>query len=290
MFVYENISPTERLRPYVKYIWQITKINDEGGSLFIVPDGFPELMFNLNGSFRFVNSDGSSFVTSPITYLAQHSQTCELDADVGDRCVFVKFYPWVLHQLITDSMHEVLDNAGDYMTSCRVPPHPGFFDELKAAKSLRQSLPIMDEYLYDTLKSCEHYSIPILIYSMKRMLDNKGRGKPDDYYSEIKCSRRYLEKLYKKHIGLPPSSYLQILKTKEIANIIASGDYDTLGSLARSFGFHDQSHFSNAFNKRVKMTPSAFRRYMRKFPLIKNEFHHQSHTAVEHFSQHSMAR
>lgn len=72
-------------------------------------------------------------------------------------------------------------------------------------------------------------------------------------------SRRQLERLFRKHVGLPPSHYYLELRLKRARNLLLQSDMSIL-ALALATGFVSASHFSKCYRTLFAKTPREERR------------------------------
>ena len=89
----------------------------------------------------------------------------------------------------------------------------------------------------------------------------------DDLRQQIKLSHRYLEKLFKKGLGIPPKRFARLIRTKDVSCSLLNNPDIALSSLAHEFGYFDQAHFIKDFKSITKQTPGAYLNYMEKFPI-----------------------
>ena len=71
-------------------------------------------------------------------------------------------------------------------------------------------------------------------------------------------SKYYLERVFKKATGLPPHTYVLMLRIEAAKKLLASSSMP-IAEIAMELGFSDQSHFTNAFKRRTGFTPQAYR-------------------------------
>ena len=64
---------------------------------------------------------------------------------------------------------------------------------------------------------------------------------------------------FQRELGCTVIEYLRRLRIEKAKERLRNGDADIL-AVAMDLGFYDQSHFTNAFRRRVGMTPSEYRR------------------------------
>lgn len=92
------------------------------------------------------------------------------------------------------------------------------------------------------------------------ILISNGNTTVAEMAETLNCSSRYLQKLFKIHIGLSPKELSVIIKLREAVDGIAYPDLDSasLTRLALVNQFYDQAHFNNTFQKIVKTSPKKF--------------------------------
>ena len=77
------------------------------------------------------------------------------------------------------------------------------------------------------------------------------------------CSKSTLLTSFKKEYGRTVIDYLSELRVEEAKKLLASTSL-SINEISDATGFYDQSYFSKVFSKEVGLTPSDFRKEMRK--------------------------
>jgi AraC-like DNA-binding protein len=72
-------------------------------------------------------------------------------------------------------------------------------------------------------------------------------------------SRSYFEKAFKASLGAPPHQWLVRQRIQRATKMLEQTN-DSIGSIALSCGFTDQSHFTRVFRTAVGLSPAAWRR------------------------------
>lgn len=75
-------------------------------------------------------------------------------------------------------------------------------------------------------------------------------------------SRSYFEKAFKASLGTPPHQWLVRQRVQRAAKMLEQTG-DSIGAIAVSCGFTDQSHFTRVFRTVVGFSPAAWRRQRR---------------------------
>ncbi|HEX9653852.1 MAG TPA: AraC family transcriptional regulator [bacterium] len=92
--------------------------------------------------------------------------------------------------------------------------------------------------------------------------ENFARGLP----KMLDLSRRtpeHLSRLFKKHLGVTPTQFVNELRLNYAANLLTSTD-ETITGIALDAGFGNLSHFYHLFKERFKQPPRDFRLANRK--------------------------
>ena len=80
----------------------------------------------------------------------------------------------------------------------------------------------------------------------------------DKLEKRFKLNKFYLQKCFKKKVGLSPSEYLTAVRIENSKQLFYT---DTpLVNIALESGFYDQSHFTHCFVKYVGVTPGVYKR------------------------------
>lgn len=82
--------------------------------------------------------------------------------------------------------------------------------------------------------------------------------------ARLDLSVSYLSKLFVTEVGISISDYIRAKKIERAENMLKFSDYD-IAVIANYFSFSSQSHFTQAFEKQVGLSPKKYRdKYYRK--------------------------
>jgi AraC family transcriptional regulator len=80
----------------------------------------------------------------------------------------------------------------------------------------------------------------------------------DQFSKVVGLSKYYLEKVFKKSIGMSPYQYVIQLRVEKAKQLLSSSPKSVI-EIAMDLGFFDQSHFTNAFRHFTGTSPLAYR-------------------------------
>ncbi len=75
---------------------------------------------------------------------------------------------------------------------------------------------------------------------------------------QLDLSESYLSKLFVSEVGITISDYIRKKKIERAENMLKFSDYD-IADIANYFSFSSQSHFTQAFEKQVGLSPKKYR-------------------------------
>lgn len=109
------------------------------------------------------------------------------------------------------------------------------------------------------LPADESHPDPVVMKLIK-MLETPEPIKLDELAKEAEMSPTHLQKRFKLAMGFSPLQYANAWKLDRIADQITAGNTLPFIELATEYGFNDQKHFRELFQRRYGVTPSAYRK------------------------------
>lgn len=79
-------------------------------------------------------------------------------------------------------------------------------------------------------------------------------------------SKEYIAKLFRKHVGLPISEHIQMVRIEEAKSLLRQGK--SSGEVAYILNYTSQSYFTRQFKKQTGMTPMVYRNMLKLDPSI----------------------
>lgn len=240
---YREIKPCGELAPFIHSYWEL-----KGGELDRqwernFPDGCAGLAMNLGDTC--LTDNGSVAMAFGKTY-AVGAMTSFKDSFIDSTThllgvcfkpgTFSNFYNYAPQNELTNSTVEferrhsfnvdkILDSPSNYLDQF-------FSDRMEAKSSLLQ--PVLNEI------HLANGQISIYELSMR-------------HFTTV----RQLERHFKKHIGLSPKEYSNIIRFQNALGMIKNSDADrSLLDIAFECGYYDHSHLANEIKRHTGLSPS----------------------------------
>ncbi|MFV2088713.1 helix-turn-helix domain-containing protein [Micromonospora sp. LOL_021] len=82
----------------------------------------------------------------------------------------------------------------------------------------------------------------------------------EDVAARLHVSTRTVQRLARRHVGLPPLTMIRRRRLQEAAQLLRTDPATDLAGLAARLGYADQAHLATEFRTVLGFTPSAYRR------------------------------
>jgi AraC-like DNA-binding protein len=230
---YQEISPPERLRPLVKAGWTLR--GSEDASCIIrhaaTPDGCIEIIRRLSGRSVWGAEQPDTFVAGLIT------RPAELELSGDSRFVALRLWPWAWNALADVPSPALIDRWQDLGEAAPAFAMPATISEAFATLT-GMTLDKESGGLGSAVLSSR---------TVESLSLSTGR------------SRRWLQRWFKREVGVPPRRYLRLLRFQEtLADLQQTGE--TLAAQAAEHGFADQAHMAREFRAIGRARAGAARR------------------------------
>jgi len=253
--------PCASLRPYVRYYWILkchgtTLSTDE----YLAPDGFEELIFSYDGSFRRTEIQGP--VTSREVLMGSYVVGCKT---VGVNClrltdlsmVGVKFWPNALYSLLGIPMTELRGRPMS-LQELGVPQLLEMEARIYAATGERAIKLLLDELLSPAELS--RRANELVSNSVARIFEARGDIAIDDIVKSEGRHYRTAERAFLERVGVSPKQLAKVIRFKHAYTTLNRGDAararGAMGPL--DFGYYDASHFAKDFRQFTGTSPGKF--------------------------------
>jgi AraC-like DNA-binding protein len=253
------LEPCDRLKPFIKAIWAFESpvglpVSDVS---IAAPNGSPKLIVSRTNSIV-ASVDGSvqSNRDHSVYLVGIRDIPVRLHTRSG-KTSFVGFefrphgaYPILKVPLIelTNLLLPVAQILRDWHSLPEVVTGLG---------SLREQVEMIQELLLRELeRACP--TNPLVEYCVEVLDRTNGLLSISDLVQEVGYSKRYLEMLFRQHVGVSPKTLASIFRFQRFYKKWAQGQsYDSLKEELYSY-YYDQAHFANEFKRMTGFYPQRF--------------------------------
>ncbi len=248
-YMHERYHPSPDLEPYVEHYWMVEwDLRGQAAERAeTLPHPSVHMTFEQGGICRIRGAARVKF-----------SRLLE-----GKGGVFaVKFTPGGFYPFVgvpvsrfsdtTVSLHDVFGAEGDSL-GCAVLGESTGLSRIKIIEDfLRARLPEPDE------------NLPLVTELVYAVANEREILKVQDLVDRYGMSKRTLQRLFAKYVGVSPKWVIQRYRLHEAAEKLAAGETVNQAAIALDLGYSDQAHFVRDFKAIVGVSPAAYARAARR--------------------------
>ncbi len=253
MTKFERISTAFTNSSYLQGIWTLE--NDiERSFIQTVPDAYPEIIIPLNGKIISRDLNSQTILDQP-SIIGQLNRSMFIEMPPFSKLISFKLYPWTLGAFTHGDSKSILNKVVslEYFQPSIYKACKNFKEQFLAGKDIRAAI---DSLLNIISHRLNYTEIPFLAIDISnkfeaiRLLDFSKTN------SNIRYSKRYVEKLYSENVGISPAQFLKILRVKKITIELQKENETNIYCLSDQLGYYDTSHMYKDFKKIVTQSPS----------------------------------
>ncbi len=246
------------LRPFVMAVVQGETSAIVQTSMPAPPTGFPLLIYVYN-DYPKLNINGKSFVPTdvPLNLAGQIDISgirMEVDGIFGQ--IGLVLHPLAPYYLFHIPGNEIPNQWKGLLETLPVNSKK-HFDSISGDLTPIENI----SHILDALqKLLEHRIKPItwLDFSVSEIFRCKGSVLITDLIGQTNMSERHFRRKFKEIVGISPKYFCKIIQLNSVFNVLKSSNAEKLRTLAFDYGYYDQAHFINDFNKFVGESPVKF--------------------------------
>jgi AraC-like DNA-binding protein len=261
------VQPQQQLAPYVAFIWVFESsfgvpMTD---SRIIVPDGRAKIIVPFSNALCAAVNQSVLNATEHQILLAgiQRSPSIIGSTATSTRTIGMELTPKGLYHFFKLNMYELTDQMVSFEDlfgpwGVQLQNRVGDADDPEEKIALLQT-----GLAYLLQKIQKEYAL--LDHAVDLIAQTHGMLKIRELAAQVGCTKRYLDTLFKDHVGLSPKSLASILRFQECYQVLTRRKSPTLLRNSLPAYYYDQAHFIKEFKRFTGFTP-------RQYQEITNEF------------------
>jgi AraC-like DNA-binding protein len=255
------IQPEQELAPYVAFIWVFESSFGIplADSRIIVPDGRAKIILPFRSALcAAVNHslmDAKAhhiFLVGIQTGPAIIGSTATNTGTIG-----IELTPKGLYRLFQLSLYELTNRLVSF-EDIFGPWGARLQQRIGEAEDPQEKIGLLQTALIYLLRKNEKEYV-LLDRTLDLMVQSHGMILVQELAAQSGYTRRYLDRLFKEHVGLSPKSLASILRFQECYQVWTQQRSPTFSRNNMSAYYYDQSHFIRDFKRFTGYTPQHYR-------------------------------
>jgi AraC-like DNA-binding protein len=239
---YFQFNPHYALAKYIDAYWTARGVGKESTIEKILPDGCVDIIFNLGEDCN--TDDNSLTMRNGKSYLVGTMTHFKKTVMTGETHLFgVRFKPAAFSTFYKfDALHEVTDQT--------VTLDKGLAPDIQ--KVIINSTSYLDQFFLDKLSKPKHNLLQVI----DNIQEHKGQIDLQSLALSHFTTVRQLERGFKKHIGISPKAFINLVRYQFALSTIRKAPRQSLLDVAFECGYYDHSHLTNELKRYTGMAPS----------------------------------
>ena len=256
---YREVAPSRPLAAIIRCYWLLAGSAPRAGDVDAaaepaLPDGSPELIFNLADPFEEVDAGGTASRQPPIMLVGQITRPMVVRATARIDMVAVRFEAHGA-SLLHDRMHQLTGRSVDAATlldGALVPVAAG----LARTTATERRVAVLDDVLMRLVarRPPPDRRVAAAVRSIRA---THGAVDVDTLAREHALSPRSLQRLFGAQVGISPKLLARIVRFQRIFAAWRD-DPRSLARVAAECGYYDQSHLVRDFRDFAGAPPAGF--------------------------------
>lgn len=251
---YEERAPGPPLDRYVRCVWTLAGRADAGDTPPepVIPDGCAEVVLNIGDPFVEFR-DGTGREQPRAMVVGQTSGPTLLSPGPETRIIGIRLHPWGGPALLGVPMGDLTDR---FVPLDALVPGLGELHERLAGLPEAEWIAATFRHLGRSVadEPAGDQARPLVRWIRER----EGRVTVMELADRLGASRRTVERVMRREVGLPPTVFARILRVQAAIRRLRAFERPVLGRIALEAGYYDQPHFCREFRSLTTLTPSEF--------------------------------
>ncbi len=250
-----NFLPSPQLQDFIAAYGILEIPEGEVESYFSPPLALSGFIINLGKGKVIGKIKDRDFFTEAAVATGQVTSPIygELFGEVKSIMVFFK--PTGMHRLFKNNLSELTNRSKNLSDFLGKKEANLLLDKLIANNKNTDQVQILNDFFSGRIpdKNQDFKFEKILDY----IHEKNGKVSIIDIEEKAYCSRKTLERQFRKKIGLTPKAYAQIYQFKCLINFLEINPEITWTQLADKSGYYDQSHMSRYIREYLEVSPNS---------------------------------
>lgn len=256
------IQPRPELKPYIKTFWVLksTVGFPQTAASLAAPNGSPKLIILCENSLEIIAEGQSKVRREGLYFVGNRDVPVFMRTSTRPTSMIgVEFYPHRAFPVFGMPMLDVANHVLDSETAFG-PWGRKNSDTLRNLPNMAETVRFIQVLLIGLLERNHRRDNRLIDFCVKSLEEKDGRITIKELEQQTGYTRRYLELLFKHHVGLPPKVLAGIFRFQKFyRKLLRDASYDVLRQELYD-DYCDQAHFTREFKKMTGYPPGRFNR------------------------------
>lgn len=257
--IYQVFKPEARLANYIKYYWYLYDPtgNADHQKDLLIPDGSLEWVLNENTQYNRFELSRDQTIVNESVIVGRRNKSLLANRPGRTRLAGIKFKAGALYLLsqIPESEFKNLAVATDL-----VLPHETIELEGKVfnSTSIQEMKMVLDNFFFSKFMGVHSTDFKLITAIIKYIDGANDYPGLERIWAHFNLSKKKLERLFAKYVGLSPKSYIRVIRFKQVYKHFNKAKTSFYDHSFFQFGYYDQMHFIKDFKDFTGQSPTQY--------------------------------
>lgn len=243
----------ETLKQIVQCYWFIEH-NQIPAQTKMLPDGYSDIMINLGEPYSVTYNTEKEIHIHGSAYFGQRTKMMYLNQSGKVNMIGIRINPGYEFRLIGKPAYNYSNNILS-LQELMSEDFNTYISEIKIVRESESKLKLTEELLLNHLSKSEIKSDENMLAALNSIFKNKGCLTINELNDQLNLSYKQLERVFKKHLGLSPKTYIRIIRFYHTYTQIRAIKRVNWTDLLRQYNYYDQSHFIKDYHYFTGVSP-----------------------------------
>jgi AraC-like DNA-binding protein len=254
---FTRYNPAPGLEQLIQGYWLLESAG-QAEQLQLVPDGYPELFFALQGQVQIFSEQYRWGPEKSMGIIGQVAERFAFEVAAHTRVLYVKLFPWAPYRLFgvpAWMLNNCALEIGD------VSARGGFQQlsrQIQDTPDVQQAVALLNRFFLKKLPDLPA-GHAFTAHAIRQIFRRHGALGIQELSQQVRVSRRYVEKTFKEQIGMSPKAYARLIRVKKATVSLLQPRFNgRVADLVSQLDYYDHSHFLRDFKAITGQTPGLF--------------------------------
>jgi AraC-like DNA-binding protein len=255
---YQTFHPNPKLESLVSCYWTLeVPVKDPPQRQRIIPDGTIEMAFILGEDIkRYTNGD--EFIIQPRSMvLGQTIEPFYIEPTGYVNTFAIRFYPFGFSNFVNIPIENLANKETPLKELFGEQIAENLEKRIALAESVKEKIQIIEGFLIEKLNE-EKTIDKIVKTTIDALMLSKGSESISNIINKDKSTRRQLERMFKKQIGISPKQLGKVIRLQTALKLLLNQESEKLTNIAYKCEYYDQAHFIKDFKEFTGVSPKEF--------------------------------